>query len=179
MRFQESAGGTQGCGDSLSRGKLPSAASPGARLLFHDSAWACRSPDLVPSRPYSRCVARPVFIDSNHGVVSVKAILRRQPHSLLFTDYTRITAREFESECRVLITEHCDLCHCQMVHQRKYFHSINKITGGSEALHVYLAVDQRRMAMVGPFRSVADLWRGAFPPSCYRCVKAVYMMTKF
>ena len=27
-----------------------------------DSPWACRSPDSVPSRPYSRCVARPAFI---------------------------------------------------------------------------------------------------------------------
>jgi hypothetical protein len=37
--------GTEGCSDSLGRGKLPSAASPGARLLFHGSPRACRSPD--------------------------------------------------------------------------------------------------------------------------------------
>jgi transposase len=34
-------GGTKGRGDSLGRGKLPSAASPGARLLFRDSPRAC------------------------------------------------------------------------------------------------------------------------------------------
>jgi hypothetical protein len=32
---------------------------PGARLLFHDSPRACRSPDQVPSRPYSRCLGLP------------------------------------------------------------------------------------------------------------------------
>jgi hypothetical protein len=31
---------------------------PGARLLFHDSPRACRSPDPVPSRPYYRWIAR-------------------------------------------------------------------------------------------------------------------------
>jgi hypothetical protein len=36
---------------------------------------ACRSPDPVPSRPYSRCVGRPAFIDSHDRVVWVKAIL--------------------------------------------------------------------------------------------------------
>ncbi len=61
----QSTGGTEGCSDSLGRGKLPSVASPGARLLFHDSPWACRSPDQVPSRAYSRCVGRPAFIDSS------------------------------------------------------------------------------------------------------------------
>jgi hypothetical protein len=47
------------------RGKLPSAASPSARLLFHGSPRACRSPDPVHSRPYSRCVGRPAFIDAS------------------------------------------------------------------------------------------------------------------
>jgi hypothetical protein len=46
------------------RGELPSAASPGARLLFHDSPRACRSPDQVPPRPYSRRVGQPAFIAS-------------------------------------------------------------------------------------------------------------------
>jgi hypothetical protein len=31
----------------------------GARLLFHDSPRACRSPDPIPSRPYSRYVGGP------------------------------------------------------------------------------------------------------------------------
>src|ERR1035437_10103238 len=31
--------------------------------------------------PYSRCVGRPAFIDSSDGGVSVRAILRQQPHS--------------------------------------------------------------------------------------------------
>jgi len=34
--------GTEGCGDSLGRGKLPQAESPGARLFFRDSRRACR-----------------------------------------------------------------------------------------------------------------------------------------
>ena len=44
--------GTEGCGDSLGRGKLPSAASPGARLLFRDSPRAYRIrclPGLLPA----------------------------------------------------------------------------------------------------------------------------------
>jgi len=64
--------GTEGCGDFLGRGKLPSAASPGARTLFHDSPRACRSPDPVPSRSYSRCVGHPAFIDSSEMGISVK-----------------------------------------------------------------------------------------------------------
>jgi isoquinoline 1-oxidoreductase len=50
----------------------PSAASPGARLLFHDSPRACRSPNPTPSSPYSRCVGRPAFIDSIDRGISVK-----------------------------------------------------------------------------------------------------------
>jgi hypothetical protein len=45
VAHRQPTSGTEGCGDSLGRGKLPSAASPGARLLFHDSPRACRSPD--------------------------------------------------------------------------------------------------------------------------------------
>jgi transposase len=52
----------------FSRGKLPQAASPGARLLFHDSPGACRSPDPVPPRPYSRCVGRPASMNQATGV---------------------------------------------------------------------------------------------------------------
>jgi hypothetical protein len=37
----------------------------GARLLFHDSPRACRSPDQVPPQPYSRCAGRPAFADSS------------------------------------------------------------------------------------------------------------------
>ena len=65
VAHRQPTSGTEGCGDSLGRGKLRSAASPGARLLFHDSPRACRSPDQVPFRPYSRCVGRPAFIDSS------------------------------------------------------------------------------------------------------------------
>jgi hypothetical protein len=64
--------GTEGCSDSLGRGKLPSTASSGARLLFHGSPRACRSPDPVPSRPYSRCVGRPAFIYASDRGISVK-----------------------------------------------------------------------------------------------------------
>jgi hypothetical protein len=37
--------------------------------VIHDSPRACRSPDPVPSRPYSR---RPAFIDSSNLGISVK-----------------------------------------------------------------------------------------------------------
>ena len=59
-------------------GKLPSAASLGARLLFHDSPRACRSPDQVPSRPYSCCVGCPAFIDSSDQGIGMKGFLRLQ-----------------------------------------------------------------------------------------------------
>ena len=53
--------------ESCRRLKLP------VRDYFcHDSPRACRSPDPVPSRPYSRCVARPAFIDSSDLGISVK-----------------------------------------------------------------------------------------------------------
>ena len=83
------------------------AETPRARVFCHDSPRACRSPDPVPSRPYSRCVGRPAFIDSSGGLVSVRAILRQQPHwSLRFvrhhrlqpkgrTAYSRSKARDF------------------------------------------------------------------------------------
>ena len=65
-------GGTEGCGDSLGRGKLPSAESSAARLFFHDSPRSCRSPDRVPSKPYSRCVGRPAFYPSRASAVWVE-----------------------------------------------------------------------------------------------------------
>jgi transposase len=40
LPHRQPTSGTEGCGDSLGLGKLPSAASPGARLLFHDSPRA-------------------------------------------------------------------------------------------------------------------------------------------
>jgi choline dehydrogenase-like flavoprotein len=52
-----------------------------ARLLFRDSARACRSPDPVPPRPYSRFVGRAAFIDRG-----VRVILRPQPHSFSFSN---------------------------------------------------------------------------------------------
>ena len=76
--------------------------TPSARLLGRDSTRVCRSPDPAPPRPHSRGVGCPSFIDSSHRVVSVKAIMRQQPHSFLFADYLRIVARWFESECHVL-----------------------------------------------------------------------------
>jgi hypothetical protein len=69
----------EGGSDSLGRGKLPSAASPGARLLFHDSPRACQFPDPVPSRPYSRCVGRPGFIDSRDVGIRVKRFCDQNP----------------------------------------------------------------------------------------------------
>src|SRR6266581_4535038 len=72
VAHRQPTSGTEGCGDSLGRGMLPSAASPGARLLFHDSPRACRSPDPVPPRSHSRCVGRPAFIDSSYLSISVK-----------------------------------------------------------------------------------------------------------
>jgi hypothetical protein len=72
--------GTEGCGDSLGRGMLPSAASPGARLLLRDSPWACRSPDPMPSRPYSRCVGRPAFIDESSRGSGVEGFATRAIH---------------------------------------------------------------------------------------------------
>ena len=58
-------GRTEGCSDSLGRGKLPQVEGSGAQLSRRDSPRACRSPDPVPSRPYSRCVGRPAFIDAS------------------------------------------------------------------------------------------------------------------
>jgi hypothetical protein len=72
VAHRQPTSGTEGCGDSVCRGKLPSAASPGARLLFHYSPRACRSPDPVPCRPYSRRVGCPAFIDSRDVGISVK-----------------------------------------------------------------------------------------------------------
>jgi len=72
LHNRQPTSGAEDCGDSIGRGKLPSAASPGARLLFHDSPRACRSPHQVPSRPYSRCMGRPAFIDSSDLGISVK-----------------------------------------------------------------------------------------------------------
>jgi hypothetical protein len=69
---RQPTGRTEVCSDTLGRGKLPSAASPCARLLFHDSPPACRSPDPLPSRPYSRYMGRPAFIDSSDRGISVK-----------------------------------------------------------------------------------------------------------
>jgi Transposase IS66 family len=45
---------------------------PVRELLFRDSPRACRSPDPAPSKPYSRCVGRPAFIDSSDLGISVK-----------------------------------------------------------------------------------------------------------
>jgi transposase len=39
---------------------------------FPQFSRTCRSPDQVPSRPYSRCVGRPAFIDSSDLGISVK-----------------------------------------------------------------------------------------------------------
>jgi len=73
---RQSIGGTEGCSNFFSRGKLPQAESPGARLFFRDSPRACRSPDPVPPQPYSRCVGRPAFIDRG---ISVKGFCHNNP----------------------------------------------------------------------------------------------------
>src|SRR5208282_5916618 len=62
VAHRQPTSGTEGCGDSLGRGKLPSARSPGARLLFHDSPRACRSPDPASPRIHPRCLGRAVFV---------------------------------------------------------------------------------------------------------------------
>ena len=85
VAHRQPTGRTEGCSDSVCRGKLPSAASPGARLLLHDSPWACRSPNTVPSRPYSRCVGHPALLDSSDLGISVKSFCDQQ-HSFLFPD---------------------------------------------------------------------------------------------
>jgi len=46
----------------------------------------------------------------------MKAIFQQPPLNFLFADYARKFARLFESEYRMIITEHCDLRHCRMVH---------------------------------------------------------------
>jgi hypothetical protein len=78
---RQSTGGTQGCCDSLDRGKLPQVETPSARLLGRGFPRVCRSPDPAPPRPHSHCVGRPAFIDPSDGFVSGKATLRQQPHS--------------------------------------------------------------------------------------------------
>jgi hypothetical protein len=65
VAHRQPTSGTEGGSDSVCRGKLPSVEDFSARLLFRDSPGAWRSPDPVPSRPYSRCVGRPAFIDSS------------------------------------------------------------------------------------------------------------------
>src|ERR1700687_2410561 len=77
VAHRQSTGGIQSCGDSLGRGELSSVESLRARLFFRDSPRACRSPDPVPSRPYSCCVGRPTFIDSSNRGIS--AITRSLP----------------------------------------------------------------------------------------------------
>src|ERR1700751_4743403 len=76
VAHRQPTSGTEGCSDSLGRGKLPQVESPSARLLFDDSPRACRSPDQVPSRPYSRCVDRAGTFVFN-GMASASAVIRR------------------------------------------------------------------------------------------------------
>jgi hypothetical protein len=59
--------GTEGCSDSLGRGKLRSAASPGARLSDRGPSRTRRSQYPAPPRAYSHCVARPAFMDPSAG----------------------------------------------------------------------------------------------------------------
>ena len=80
---RQSTGRTQGCGNSLGRGKLPPVETPSARLFGRGSPRVCRSPGPAPPRPYSCCVGRPAFIDSSDEVIN-KGVLRQQPYRFLF-----------------------------------------------------------------------------------------------
>ena len=53
---RQRTGGTQGCGDSVGRGKLPQVETPSARLFGRGSARVFRSPDPEAPGLYSRCV---------------------------------------------------------------------------------------------------------------------------
>jgi transposase len=53
-----------------------------------------RLPDLTP-----RCVGRPAFIDSSDGGVSMTVILRQQPHSFLFAEYSPSTSLTCSWRC--------------------------------------------------------------------------------
>jgi hypothetical protein len=72
VAHRQSTGGSQGCGDSLGRRKLPQAERAGTRLLFRDSPRPSRFPDPASPRPYSHCVGRPAFIDSSDLEIIVK-----------------------------------------------------------------------------------------------------------
>src|ERR1700736_218026 len=74
VAHRQPTSGTEGCGDSLGRGKVPQAKSPGAPLLFRDSPRACRSPDPAPPERYSLCVGRSLFKDSSDRGPGVKVI---------------------------------------------------------------------------------------------------------
>jgi hypothetical protein len=69
--FRQSTDRTKGCSDSLDRGKLPQVETPSSRLSGRGSPRACRSPDPPPTRPYTRCVGRPAFLDSSDLGISV------------------------------------------------------------------------------------------------------------
>jgi hypothetical protein len=66
---RQSTGGSQGCGDSLGRGKLPQVETSGARLSRRGSPRVWRSPDPVPPRAHSRCVGGPAFMKPSDGGV--------------------------------------------------------------------------------------------------------------
>jgi len=77
-------------GDSLGRRELASATTPSARLLFHNSPWAHRSPDPMPSRSHFRSVGWAAFMNpSDQGVEwrwycdnnRIAAVRRRHPES--------------------------------------------------------------------------------------------------
>jgi transposase IS66 family protein len=72
VAYRQPAGRTEGCGDSFNSGKLPTVKTPGARLFGRGSSRACRTLDPAPPTPYSSCVGRPTFIDSNDRVVGCR-----------------------------------------------------------------------------------------------------------
>ena len=67
----------------LSVGKLPTVEDYGARLLGLGSSRTHRSANPSRPRPYSHSVGRSAIIGSGERVVSMKVILRTQPHSFL------------------------------------------------------------------------------------------------
>jgi hypothetical protein len=68
VAYRQPAGRTEGWGDPFNSGKLPTVKTPGARRFGRGSSRACRSLDPAPPTPYSSCVGRPTFIDSNDRV---------------------------------------------------------------------------------------------------------------
>src|SRR5208283_4872571 len=86
----------------------------------------------------------------------MKAIFQQQPHSFLFVDYARKFTRLVESECRVIVTKHCDLGHCRMVHADEILSVHKSVTRGQLGIGTFPASLSTKEGGMGgrPFRSV-------------------------